>query len=64
MMKKQAQGNLHHAAHHYCAAMVYHRVWYSMMKYGRVSLGLVPALASVLGFDDVKLHPSLANLIV
>ena len=27
MMKKWAQGNLHHAAHHYCAAMFYHRVW-------------------------------------
>ena len=37
---------------------------YGMIKYGRVSLGLVSALASGLGFDDVKLHPSCANLIV
>ena len=37
---------------------------YGMIKYGRVSLGLGSALGSVLGFDDVKLHPSCANLIV
>ena len=33
---------------------------YGMIKYGRVSLGL----ASGLGFDDIKLHPSCANFIV
>ena len=37
---------------------------YGMIKYGRVSLGLVSALVSGLGFDDVKLHPSCANLII
>ena len=37
---------------------------YGMIKYGRVSLGLGSALGSELGFDDVKLHPSCANLIV
>ena len=31
--------------------------WYGMIKYGRVSLGL----ASGLGFNHVKLHPSFAN---
>ncbi len=37
---------------------------YGMIKYGRVLLGLGSALGSGLGFDDVKLHPSCANLIV
>ena len=34
---------------------------YGMIKYGRVLLGLVSALASGLGFDDVKLHQSFSN---
>ncbi len=39
---------------------------YGMIKYGRVwlGLGLGLGLYLVLGFDDVKLHPSCANLIV
>ena len=37
---------------------------YAMIKYGRVSLGLASGLASGLVFDDVKLLPSCANLIV
>ena len=37
---------------------------YGIIKYGSVSLGLGSALGSGLGFDDVKLHPSWANLIV
>ncbi len=37
---------------------------YGMIKYGRVLLGLVSVLGSGLGFADVKLHPSCANLIV
>ena len=28
VMKTKVQSNLHHVAHHYCAAMLYHRVWY------------------------------------
>ena len=37
---------------------------YGMIKYGGVSLGLMSGLGSGLGFNDVKLHPSCANLIV
>ena len=28
VMKKWAQGNLHHVAHHYCAAMLNHKLRY------------------------------------
>ena len=39
---------------------------YGVIKYGRVwlGLGLGLGLYFVLGFDDVKLHPSCANLII